>query len=42
MDSVLSKLTFGGAIYLGLISLVPLVILNNINGLNFYYGVPLF
>jgi preprotein translocase subunit SecY len=38
MDSVLSKLTFAGAIYLGIISLVPLLILNNINGLNFYYG----
>ena len=38
MDSVLSKLTFAGAVYLGVISLVPLLILNNINGLNFYYG----
>jgi len=38
MDSVLSKLTFAGAIYVGIISLVPLLILNNINGLNFYYG----
>lgn len=38
MDSILSKLTFAGAIYLALVSIVPLVILNNMPGLNFYYG----
>jgi preprotein translocase subunit SecY len=38
MDSILSKLTFVGAIYLALVSLVPLLITNNIQGLNFYFG----
>lgn len=38
MDGVLSKLTFAGAIYLGVVSLVPLVILNKLPGLNFYFG----
>ncbi len=38
LDSILSKLTFAGAIYLAVVSIVPLVILNNIQGLNFYYG----
>jgi len=38
MDGVLSKLTFAGAVYLGVISLVPLVILNKLPGLNFYFG----
>jgi preprotein translocase subunit SecY len=38
MDSILSKLTFAGAVYLAVISIVPLVILNNMPGLNFNYG----
>ena len=38
MDGILSKLTFVGAIYLALVSLVPLLITNNIQGLNFYFG----
>ncbi len=38
MDSILSKLTFVGAVYLALISLFPLVISLNMPGLNFYYG----
>ncbi len=38
MDSILSKLTFVGAIYLALVSLFPLVISLNMPGLNFYYG----
>lgn len=38
MDGILSKLTFAGAIYLALVSLVPLVLLNNMPGLNFYFG----
>ncbi len=38
LDGILSKLTFVSAIYLATVSLVPLVILNNIQGLNFYYG----
>ena len=38
MDSILSKLTFAGAIYLALVSIVPLVITNSMPGLNFYYG----
>ena len=38
MDGILSKLTFVGAIYLALVSIVPLVILNNMPGLNFYFG----
>jgi preprotein translocase subunit SecY len=38
MDSILSKLTFAGAIYLALVSIVPQVILNTMPGLNFYYG----
>ncbi len=38
MDGVLSKLTFAGAIYLALVSLVPLIISSNIQGINFYYG----
>jgi len=38
MDGVLSKLTFAGAVYLAAISIVPLVILNQMPGLNFYFG----
>jgi preprotein translocase subunit SecY len=38
MDSILSKLTFVGAIYLALVSLVPLLITSNIPGINFYFG----
>ncbi len=38
MDSVLSKLTFAGAIYLAAISIVPLIITNSMPGLNFYFG----
>lgn len=38
MDGVLSKLTFAGAIYLAVISIVPLLLLNNMPGLAFYYG----
>jgi preprotein translocase subunit SecY len=38
LDGILSKLTFVGALYLAVVSIVPLVILNNIQGLNFYYG----
>ena len=38
LDGILSKLTFVAAFYLAMVSLVPLVILNNIQGLNFYYG----
>ncbi|MBI4913988.1 MAG: preprotein translocase subunit SecY [Acidobacteria bacterium] len=38
MDSILSKLTFAGAVYLALVSLVPLVLSSNIPGINFYFG----
>ena len=38
MDSILSKLTFVGAVYLALVSLFPLVLSINMPGLNFYYG----
>lgn len=38
MDGILSKLTFVGAVYLAIVSIVPLVILNNMPGLNFYFG----
>lgn len=38
LDGILSKLTFVGALYLAVVSIVPLVILNNIQGLGFYYG----
>jgi preprotein translocase subunit SecY len=38
MDGILSKLTFVGAIYLAAVSIVPLLITNNIQGLNFYFG----
>jgi preprotein translocase subunit SecY len=38
MDSILSKLTFAGAVYLALVSIVPLVITNSMPGLNFYFG----
>jgi preprotein translocase subunit SecY len=38
MDGVLSKLTFAGAVYLAAVSIVPLVILNQMPGLNFYFG----
>lgn len=38
MDSILSKLTFAGAVYLALVSIVPLIITNSMSGLNFYFG----
>ena len=38
LDSILSKLTFAGAIYLGVVSIIPLLITNGISGLHFYYG----
>jgi len=38
MDSILSKLTFAGAVYLALVAIVPTVITNSMPGLNFYYG----
>lgn len=38
MDGVLSKLTFAGAVYLAAVSIVPLVIMNSMPGLNFYFG----
>jgi len=38
MDSILSKLTFVGAVYLALVSLFPLVLSLNVSGLNFYFG----
>jgi preprotein translocase subunit SecY len=38
MDSILSKLTFVGAVYLALVSLFPLVLSLNMPGLNFYFG----
>jgi preprotein translocase subunit SecY len=38
MDGILSKLTFAGAIYLAVVSIVPTVITNSMPGLNFYFG----
>jgi preprotein translocase subunit SecY len=38
MDGVLSKLTFAGAVYLAGVSLVPLLIQGNVQGINFYFG----
>ncbi len=38
LDGILSKLTFAGAIYLAVVSIVPLLILSGIPGINFYYG----
>jgi preprotein translocase subunit SecY len=39
MDSILSKLTFVGAMYLAIVSLVPLVLMKNVQGMsNIYYG----
>ncbi|HJU82969.1 MAG TPA: preprotein translocase subunit SecY [Holophagaceae bacterium] len=38
MDGILSKLTFAGAVYLAIVSIVPMVIINNIQGINFYFG----
>ena len=38
MDQTLSKLTLVGAIYLTLVSVLPLLISGSIPGLNFYYG----
>lgn len=38
LDGILSKLTFVGAIYLGVVSIVPLILTNSISGINFYYG----
>ncbi len=38
LDSILSKLTFFGAIYLAVVSIVPLVLQGTIPGLNFYFG----
>jgi preprotein translocase subunit SecY len=39
MDGILSKLTFAGAIYLAIVSLLPLVLMKNVQGMsNIYYG----
>jgi len=39
MDAVLSKLTFVGAVYLAVVSLVPLMLMKNVQGMsNIYYG----
>jgi preprotein translocase subunit SecY len=38
MDRVLSRLTFVGAIYLTIVSIVPLLMSSSIPGINFYYG----
>jgi len=39
MDGILSKLTFVGAIYLAVVSIVPLVLMKNVQGMsNIYYG----
>ena len=38
MDGILSKLTFVGAVYLAVISLVPLVLSSSMPQLSFYYG----
>jgi len=38
MDSILSKLTFAGAVYLAIVAVVPTVIGMSVPGINFYYG----
>ena len=39
MDGILSKLTFVGALYLAVVSIVPLVLMKNVEGMaNIYYG----
>jgi preprotein translocase subunit SecY len=39
MDGILSKLTFVGAVYLAIVSLVPLMLMKNMQGMsNIYYG----
>jgi preprotein translocase subunit SecY len=39
MDAILSKLTFVGALYLAVVSIVPLVLMKNVEGMaNIYYG----
>jgi preprotein translocase subunit SecY len=39
MDGILSKLTFVGALYLAVVSMVPLVLMKNVQGMsNIYYG----
>jgi preprotein translocase subunit SecY len=38
MDSILSKLTFAGAVYLAVVAVVPTVIGMSVPGINFYYG----
>jgi preprotein translocase subunit SecY len=39
MDSILSKLTFVGAMYLAIVSIVPLMLMKNVQGMsNIYYG----
>jgi len=39
MDGILSKLTFAGAVYLAIVSLIPLMLMKNVQGMsNIYYG----
>jgi preprotein translocase subunit SecY len=39
MDGILSKLTFVGAMYLAIVSIVPLILMKNVQGMsNIYYG----
>ena len=39
MDGILSKLTFVGALYLAVVSIVPLILMKNVQGMsNIYYG----
>ena len=39
MDAILSKLTFVGALYLAVVSIVPLMLMKNVQGMsNIYYG----
>ncbi|MCL1893170.1 MAG: preprotein translocase subunit SecY [Holophagaceae bacterium] len=39
MDGILSKLTFVGALYLAVVSIVPLILMKNVPGMsNIYYG----
>lgn len=38
LDGILSKLTFAGAMYLAVVSLVPLLLMSKMPGINFYFG----
>ncbi len=38
LDAILSKLTFAGAVYLAVISLVPLLLMGKLPGMSFYFG----